>query len=154
MLMGPFTTRLFPSDRCGLLISSVMGIIPCVLMLIFGLMESPVVRAIGVGVALALCIAGIGIVRSFALALTSKIVPARLRERSSMGAIASMTIGRGVGALVAVGLDLRAFAYTLMVGFGAVAALCFMCFRQLEVTEGGSESNSGESSEESEEDVE
>lgn len=118
--MGWLTRRFVRSDRAGLLVCNALGCVACVPLFNYDLQSiSAQVAVLSCGLLIVLAIAGL--IRAFALSLSSKLVPTELKKRMSSWAVISMALGRGGGAVTGSVLTPNSF-------FPVAIGLFFMSF--------------------------
>mmetsp|Transcript_47082 Transcript_47082/g.121087 ORF Transcript_47082/g.121087 Transcript_47082/m.121087 type:complete len:474 (-) Transcript_47082:279-1700(-) len=108
-VVGSLTTRFMTSDRTGLLVGSLLGCAACAPLFHFDL-HAVSAQAALLGVGLVLVLSLVNLIRAFALAASSKIVPASLKNSMNSWATVFMTLGRGAGAIIGSVLSPLSFA--------------------------------------------
>jgi hypothetical protein len=128
--LGQVAQRLVSSDREGILIASVLSVVCCTPLFNFGL-KNVAVEAVVVCVGMTALLTCTSVLRSFSFALVTKLVPAERRQSVSTYSTISMTVGRGVGAVVGAVLTIDSFAPVVMGGYGLTAMLCAAFYGQM-----------------------
>merc|ERR1712203_626581 len=123
LTMGRLSKRYMSSDRMGLLGGCIVGCMACALLFDFHL-PGVVAQASLLGPGLLVVLAIVGLLRAFALALTSKLVPPGLKTSTNNWATVFMTLGRGAGAVVGAILDPTSFAPVVLGLFAASTLVC------------------------------
>merc|ERR1711972_763780 len=134
MAMGWLCKRGMRSDRAGLLGGSVMGCLACALLFNFDLPGvAAQVPILGPGLLVVPTI--VGLLRAFALALSSKLVPPALKTWANNWAIVFMALGRGAGAVIGAVLDPNSFAPAVLGLFVVSALVCAASHRRMKPSE-------------------
>lgn len=111
--MGRLTTRYARSDRAMMLGGSLLACFACAPLFNFDL-HAVSAQASLLGVGLMLVLTLVGVIRAFALAVSSKLVPPHMKSSMNTFVISGMCLGRGVGGIVGAILEPNSFAPVLL----------------------------------------
>merc|ERR1712232_1511966 len=111
--MGRLTTRYVRSDRAMMLGGSLLACFACAPLFNFDL-HAVSAQASLLGVGLMLVLTLVGVIRAFALAASSKLVPPHMKSQMNTFAVSGMLLGRGVGGIVGAILEPNSFAPVLL----------------------------------------
>jgi len=133
MQLGQVAQKLFQSDRAGILFSSVTAIVFCVPLFDFGL-EDIAPQLVLVCIGMVVLLTCTSVLRSFSFALATKLVSQEWRPMVSTYSTISLTVGRGVGAIVGSVLTPGSFAPVVMGSYILTAALSATFYWQMQPT--------------------
>merc|ERR1712039_103313 len=133
MVIGKLTPRLLQSDRAGILGSCFLGSLACVLLFAISWDVAVEAQVVLLGVGLVLIITLVGLVRSFGLALCSKLAPAHLKTCMNSWSIIFLTLGRGSGAVIGMVLQPGVFAFVISSIFAFSLFLSLVLYSWLKV---------------------
>jgi len=124
MIAARITRCSIQSDVTGILGGSLLSCIACIPLFNFDL-HAVYSQALLLSVALVLVLTFIGIVRSYGLAASSKLVPAHLKPTMNNFQVMGMLLGRGVGAIVGSIVNPDSFAPIVLgtLGFAGLVGL-------------------------------
>jgi len=137
MLMGQLSKKLIRSDRAGTIGCILLGCAACGMIYNFPLRAiSAKASLCGIGFVFILTLASL--IRSFGMALSTKLVPGYLQGRMNTLVVVAMVVGRGGGSVIRADLDpdsffvtiTSLFAVTLFMNFGA-----YRCMKPCEKAE-------------------
>jgi len=137
MLMGQLSKKLICSDRAGLASCITLGCAACSLIYNFQLRAiSAQAFLLGIGFVFILTLASL--IRSFGMALSTKLVPGYLQGRMNTLVTVAMVVGRGGGSVIGADLEPDSFFVTIMSLFAATLFMnlgAYHCMTPCEKTE-------------------
>jgi len=128
MLMGQLSKKLIHSDRGGLTGCILLGCAACSLIYNFQLRAiSAQASLLGIGFVFILTLASL--IRSFSMALSTKLVPVHLQGWMNTLVVVAMMLGRGGGSVIGADLDPDSFFATIMSLFAATLFMNLGAYR-------------------------